>query len=510
MKTSDRVVFNTAVLYVKIVVSMLISLVSVRLVLQALGESDYGLYNLVAGVIAMLSFLNVSMSVSTQRFLSVAMGEHDTEKLNGIFNTGVCLHLLIGAVVALLFEAAAPFLFNGFLNIEPDRIPVAKTIYQFLVVSTFFSILSVPYGAVLNAKENMLALSVIGIVESLLKLALALYLLRCPFDRLVTYGLGTALLAVGVTGVNRLYLRLKYKEFSFRPRRYVRKEMFRQMLGFAGWNTLGSVAVIGRNQGTAVIVNLFYGTVVNAAYGIANQVNGVLNMFSNTLQTALNPQLMQSEGMRDRERLVRISFTSSKFCVFILTLFALPLILEMPYVLRIWLKDVPDYTLRMSQLMLLLSIVYQYSTGLMSSIQAVGKIRGYFLVMSTLILLNLPACYFLMKAGLAPYWCVVSFLVIEAASLVARLVMGSRLVGFRIRDYLTGVMLPTLGCMAAGLGVAVPVHLAMGESFLRLVLVCAAYACVYLLSVWHFGVNAGERATLRDTGSRFLHLFRRS
>ena len=509
MRTTDRVVFNTAVLYVKIIVGMLISLVSVRLVLKALGDSDYGLYNLVAGVIAMLAFLNVSMSVATQRFMSVAIGEHDTEKLNGIFNTSICLHLMIGAVVALLFEAAAPFLFNGFLNIEPDRIPVAKTIYQFLVASTFFSILSVPYGAVLNAKENMLAMSILGIVEALLKLGLAVYLLYCPTDKLVTYGLGSALLAIFGIAMNRFYVRYRYKEFHFKPRQYVKKETFTQMLGFAGWNTLGAVAVIGRNQGMAVIVNLFYSTVVNAAYGIANQVNGILNMFSNTLQTALNPQLMQSEGMRDRDRLVRLSQTSSKFCVGILALFAVPLIMEMPYVLKIWLDEVPPYTLRMSQLMLVLSIVYQYSMGLMSSIQAVGKIRGYFMVMSSLILLNLPICWLLMKAGLPPYWCVVSFIVIEAASLAARLLMGSRLVGFRVGDFVKNVMLPTLGCMLAGLVIALPIRLLMHESFLRLVLVCLVYACVYLGCVWWFGVNAGERTILRDTAGRFFNLFRK-
>lgn len=465
---------------------MLISLVSVPMILHALGKSDYGLYNLVAGVISMLAFLNASMSITTQRYLSVAIGEGNKEKLNNIYNVALILHLAIGLMVVILFEVCFFFLFNGFLNIEPDRIQAAKIIYQFIVVSTFFTITSVPYAAVMNAKENMLAFSIIAIADSLLKLGLAYYLGRCPFDRLVVYGGGIALISFLSRIINQVYVRINYKELEIKFRKYYDKEYLMKMLGFTGWNTLGSVAMIGRNQGIAVIFNLFCGTVANAAYGIANQINGVLGYFSSTFQKALNPQLMQSEGMHDRNRLIRISMISSKYSVWVIALFAIPLVVEMPYVLKLWLKEVPEFTLRLSQLVLVLSIVYQHSVGLMSSIQAVGNIRNYFLVMSILILLNLPISYGILKLGLPLHYCIVVFIVIEFISLIARLFMAHNLVGLEIKDFIKNVVLPNFLCMLTGAILATPLHFLMSESIVRLVVVSLSYLIGYVIVAWFF------------------------
>lgn len=493
MQTANKVLLNTVILYAKIVINMLISLISVPLILRALGENDYGVYNLVAGVVSMLAFLNSSMSISTQRFLSVAIGENDVGRLNDIYNTSIIMHLAIGLIVVIGFEICGFFLFNGFLNIEPNRIGAAKIIYQALVVSTFFTILSVPFNAILNAKENMLAFSVIGIIEALLKLLLAIYLGFCRFDRLIIYGLGMALFATIITLINRIYVKHKYKEFSFNPSKYLKKKTFYEMFGFAGWNTFGSVAMIGRNQGIAIILNLFYGSVVNAAYGIANQINSVLNYFSITLQKALNPQLMQSEGMKDRARLIRISLISSKFSVLVLLFFAIPLIIEMPYVLELWLKEVPAYTLRFSQLILILSIVFQYSVGLMSSIQAVGEIRNYFLIISFLILLNLPISYYLLKKGFPPYSCLIAFICIELMSFVVRLLLSAKLTGLQVKVFLSQVVAPSLVVFVSSLVPVLLIHYFMQESFWRLIFVCVAYAIVFISTSWKFAMDDLQR-----------------
>ncbi len=484
MNSSKRVMFNSIVLYIKIIITILISLVSVPMILHALGKSDYGLYNLVAGIIAMLAFLNASMSITTQRYISVAIGEGDNNRVNNIYNVALILHLAIGIIIVLLFEVCYLFLFNGFLNIEPDRIHAAKVIYQFIVVTTFFTITSVPYGSVMNAKENMLAFSIIAIIESLLRLGLAFYLGYCPFDRLIVYGAGMALISFMSRVFNQVYVRIKYKEFKIDYKKYYSKDTMMSMLGFAGWNTLGAVAMIGRNQGVAVIFNLFCGTVANAAYGIANQIIGVLSYFSSTFQKALNPQLMQSEGMHDRSRLIRISMISSKYSVWVVSLFAIPLIMEMPYILELWLKDVPEYTLRLSQLVLVMSIVYQHSVGLMSAIQAVGEVKNYFILMSVLILLNLPICYFILKFGMPLYYCIVVFIVIEFISLIVRLYMAHKLVGLDISEFIKKVVMPNTLCIITGAAIAIPLHYIMNESFLRLTLVSFAYLVGYLLVAW--------------------------
>ncbi len=509
MNHTQKVMFNSIVLYTKIIITMLISLVSVPMILNALGKSDYGLYNLLAGVISMLSFLNSSISITTQRYLSVAIGENNKDKLNVIYNVSLVLHLVVGLVIVLLFEICYMFLFDGFLNIEPERIHAAKVVYQFIVASTFFTIISVPFGAVMNAKENMLAFSIIAIIDSVLKLLLAFYLSRCPFDRLVVYGGCIALISFMNVLFNQIYVRIKYKEFNISLIKYFSKEYFFKMLGFSGWNTMGAVAMIGRNQGIAVIFNLFCGTVANAAYGIANQINGVLGYFSSTFQRALNPQLMQSEGMNNRTRLIRIALTSSKYSVWVIALFAIPLIIEMPYVLKLWLKDVPEYTLRLSQLVLVLAIVYQHSVGLMSSIQAVGKIRNYFITMSILILLNLPICYFILKNGFPLHYCIVVFIIIEFISLITRLFMAHKIVGIRIKDFVMKVFLPNILCIIAGGLVAMIFHFLMEESFLRVVFVSMSYLFVYLVIAWCFVFDIQIKRIVLSIKNRFINFLKR-
>lgn len=505
MNNANRVIFNTVVLYVKIVVNMLISLISVPLIMHALGISDYGLYNLIAGVIGMLSFLNASMTVSTQRYLSVSIGERNQEKSNRIYNNALLLHLLLGFVCVVLFEACAPVLFSGFLNIEPDKVSTAKIIYHFLVVTTFATIITVPYGAVMNAKENMLAFSILGIVDALLKLGLAIYLSHCPFDKLIFYGIGMAIISIVNMLFNRAYVHFKYKEYKRNFRQYYDKATFREMFGFMGWNTFGSVAVIGRNQGIAIILNRFFGTVLNAAYGVANQINGVLGYFSNTFNKSINPQLMQSEGMKDRDRLIRISFVSSKFSVLVLALFIWPFIIEMPYILMVWLKEPPEYTAVLSSTVLIFSLVYQYSMGLMSAIQATGKIRNYQITMGILILLNIPLSYFFLRIGMPPYYTTIGFIIIEMISLVVRLIFARKLVGIRIGVFLKKVLFPTVMVMLIASTCAIVPHLRMSDSFIRLIVVCIVYLCVFCGATWILALNEQEKMVFVNLYNKVLH-----
>ena len=494
MKVANRVIFNTVVLYVKIIVTTLISLVSVPLILKALGTDDYGLYNLVAGVVAMLSFLNASMTVATQRYLSVAIGSNNPEKLNTIFNCAVLLHLLIGVILVIVFEICGLFIFDGFLNINPERISTAKIIYQLIVFSTFFTILTVPYGAVMNAKENMLAFSIIEIVDSVLKLLLAISLSLYGQDRLILYGVGVASISVLNILFNRLYVKMRYREFFFSPKKYYDVSTFKSMFGFAGWNAFGAVANIGRNQGIAVVMNLFLGTAINAAYGIANQINGVLGHFAVTFNKSINPQLMQSEGMGNRERLQKISFILSKFSFVVMAFFAVPLIVEMPYVIKLWIGEkAPAYTVIFAQLVLILTMIHQYSNGLMSAIQAVGKIGLYQVTMGVLLLLNVPICYFMMKEGCLPYYCIVCFIVIETVSLFTRMLFAKTFVKISMSQFVLKVILSSLIPVGIGLTISYILHMVMAESFIRLICVVLCYFIVYIIALWIVCFNQQEK-----------------
>lgn len=498
MNTSARVIFNTFVLYAKILVSMSIALVSVPLVLKALGASDYGLYNLVAGVVAMLSFLNNSMTVSSQRYMSVAMGENNEQKVNVIYNTSFALHLTLGLLVVLAFEVIGIFAIDK-LNIDPNRMLCAKIIFQFLILSTFSKIVSVPFDALMNAKEDMLPFSVIELVDSVLMLLVAFTIQYFTGDKLIFYGLCVAGIAILTFFMKCGWCRYAYKEYRINLTQYKGQLKTKEMLGFTGWNLFGGVALIGRNQGVAIVFNLFNGTLANAAYGIANQINGALCHFSTTFQRAINPQLMKSEGMGDRERLSRISFITSKFSILALSLFAVPLIIEMDDVLNVWLKtDIPPYTLQLARCILILSIFTQASMGLMAAIQATGHIRNYQLVMGTLILTNIPVSYIILKLGSPIYYATVSFIIIEIISLVIRVIMAERIVGISSKKFIKNVITPNLVIIGVSILFALIPTFILSSLWGRLISVCCIYAIIYLVLMWFIALDLNQRRAIID------------
>ena len=501
MNNADRVIANSVLLYIKIIITTLISIASVPIVMHALGNSDYGLYSLVGGTVGLMAFMKSAMTVSTQRFLSVAVGEGNVEHTNRIYNNSIILHYLVGFFMVLVFEAAYPLLFNGFLNIDADRVVVAKWIYQFLALAVFLDITSVPFIGVVNAKEDMFVFCIVGIVEALLKLLLALSLGLFLVDKLLFYGVGMMLIALLIRCFYSVYVRMAYREFDVHLSTYVDKATLREITGFTGWNSVGALALVGRNQGLAIVINIFFNTVENAAYGIANQINGVMGFVANTFQKSINPQLMKSHGMHDKQRLVRLAYLSSKFSVLLFAALALPLIIEMDYILKIWLKTPPVNTVIMTQLVLILSLLNQYSMGLMSSIQATGNIRNYQIVVSILILLNIPITYVLYSMGLPSYSCGISFIVIEIISFVYRLYMARKMVGMNIRDYVVSVLTPTLSCMACATAGALCLHYAISASMLRLVIVTVFYMLVYGVSIWTIALNETEK----DIFNSFSH-----
>lgn len=498
MQAARKVMLNTGILYVKILVNILIALYTVPVVLKALGASDYGLYNLVAGVITMLAFLNASMTVATQRYMSFFMGSGDISKMNSAFNVSIVLHILISLIIFILFEASSFFLFDGFLNVTPDRVDAAKIVYQFLVISMMLTILSVPFDALMNANENMLAVSIISIFDSIYKLALAISLSRISFDKLVFYSIGTAIITAIDDGCMILYTKYKYREIKINVKKYFERDLFREMFSFAGYNTISGFAMICRNQGIAVVLNLFFGTVINAAYGIANQINGVLSNFSSTLQKSINPQLMKSEGAQNRERMLSISFISSKFSVLILSFFAIPLIIEMPYVIRLWLHVFPDQTIWFSRLVLILSLIYQYSVGLMSAIQSVGKIKQYTIAICIVLLMNIPVACLLLWIGLPAYTVVGGMIFIEIIALSVRLFFSNKIAGLDIQLFIKKVILPTIVTLCISMGISSLTVVFLPSSLIRLAITLLISLIVTLSGAWLYVLSPAEKQVFNN------------
>ena len=493
MESNHRIIFNSVVLYMKIVICMAISLFTVPLVLHALGDKDYGLFNLIAGVIAMLAFINSAMTVSTQRYLSVTIGERDKTKLLQVYNLSILLHILIGIVIVLLIEISIPLLMNYALNIGDDQKEVAYLLFQFLSVSIFFTVITVPFDAVLNSYENMLFFSITGIIEAVLRLILALSLTMFTAGRLEIYGLFTAVISLVILLIKYFYCHYKYKDLYIHFPSLRNKKLFVEIASFAGWNTLSSFALIGRNQGVALILNSFFGTIINASYGIANQVNGVLNYFSATIQKSINPQLMESEGLHEHQRLTNLTFALTKYSVFILCAISIPLIIELPYIFKIWIGKIPPYTIAFTRLVIVLSIITQASSGFMSAVQSSGKIKAYTITICISTLSGLVFAYYVLKRGGAPDTALMAICIVEVFVLSLRAYFAWHLQRIPLFAYFKNAIAPNLLLVViTGLALYGSTRL-FQPSFSRLCLACLLDAILYCVLGYLFVLDDNEK-----------------
>ena len=499
MQRGNRVIINTLILYGKMGIAIVVGLLSTRLVLQGLGVEDYGIYNLIAGMISMLAFLNTAMAASTQRFMSFCMGKNDWEQVRKVFYYSVLLHIAIGLVVILLIEGVGLYLVNHVLSIPDDKIGIARNVLHYLSVSTFFSVLAVPYIATLISHENMLLLSIIDIAEALFKLLIAVIVLSATGNRLILYSAFMATVMCVSLIIKIICCHRKYPETRIQWSRITDKNLMKEMSSFAGWNMIGATCGIARGQGIAMLLNVFFGVVVNAAYGIANQVNGLLSFFSVAIMQSIRPQIIKSEGGGDRERMPRLSLIACKYMFYLCAIFAIPLILSMPYVLQLWLKDVPEYTVTFCRLILLFTLTVMLSQGVMISIEAVGSIKWLQIVVGTLHIVNFPIGYLLLKSGFPAYSVLLCMICEEIVCTLLRVTIAKRIVGLSIRQYIREVFLKTVPLFVIAFALGHFVSLGVSSGFAQLSCTIVAGAGVFLLLCWFCGIGQEERA-------RFIHL----
>ncbi|MFW5886747.1 MAG: oligosaccharide flippase family protein [Bacteroidota bacterium] len=508
MDAANRVALNTGILYAKMAITVFISLYTTRLVLAALGANDYGIFNVVGGAISMLTFLNAAMTSATQRFMSYSHGEEDERKQKRIFNVSVLLHIVIGILVVIILEIAGIFLFDGILTIEPDRIDVAKLIYHFLVVSTFVKIISVPYNAVINAHENMLFVAILGILEALGKLSIAFYVTYTGLDKLAAYGFLMAALAVLLLIILRIYCHRKYSEVTINIRKYFEKALFKEMTIFAGWSFLNSAASLISMQGMAIVLNSFFGTVANAAQGIANQVAGQLMAFSHTMLKALNPVLVKSEGGKRRKQMIYIAMTGSKFSFFLLAFFAVPFLLETSYILNAWLKDVPKWAIIFCRLELIRNLILQLTIVVQSGISAEGRIKNYSIVRSISYFLPLPLTAFVFWLGAPPYaMYIIWILVWSIGGVFIVLYYAHKNYDLSISAYIKKVLLPGFYLFSATMLVGSVPMFVMESSFLRLLLVGFLTSSTYLIFLWYVSLDYVEKELIASIIKKFTQKY---
>ena len=437
---NHRIVKNTLFLYFRMVLTLVVTLYTSRVVLNSLGVEDFGIYNVVGGVVTMMAFLSGAMSSATQRFLAFELGKNDSEQLHNVFRMSLNIHLLIIFFVVLVAETLGVWFLNTQLVIPVERLAAANLVFHCALFSFCCAILGVPYNAAIIAHEKMSAFAYVSIVDVLLKLAVVFLLAAHGGDKLQFYAFLLALVSVVTFGCYYAYARWQFAAARFSW--YWNTDLFKTLFSYTGWNLFGNLAAVATNQGINILLNLFFGAAVNTARAIAFQVNGAITGFVNSLQMSINPQIIKAYAANDSLYMHELIFSGAKYTFYLMFVLALPLFIESEAILSLWLGSVPQYTNQFVRLVLIDSCIICFSGTLMTSAQATGRISLYQTVVGGFQLCNLPISLYLLRAGSEPLSVYYVSIVISLLSLFLRLLFLKWLIKLSIHYFLKKVMFP--------------------------------------------------------------------
>lgn len=500
---NKRIANNTIYLYIRMLLVMGVSLYTSRLTLDVLGVDDYGLYIVVGGVVSMLGFLNSSMAISVQRFLSFEMGKDNPENVQSIFSTSLFVHVFLAIIVVFLLETIGVWFVSHKLLIPDGREDAAMWVFQCVVITTALSIVMVPYSAMIMAKEKMDIYAYVSIIDVVLKLLVLFLLLNISYDKLVIYAILLALQGVAMILINAGYCLWKFKEarFTFTWN----KKNFKGLVFFAGWSLLGELAWTFTGQGVGIILNQFFGPAVVAARGLAEQVNMAVSRFVQGFQTAANPQLIKLYASGEIGQMTLLLFRVTRFSFYILLFLSLPLILEMEYVLNLWLAEVPPHTVYFCQLILINSLTMALSNPLSQVARAYGKIRQYQMWVSFALLLNFPISYVALCIGLPPESVMTVYLGISVLLILVRLIICKPMIDLSIRKYAKDIIFRVT--LVSGLSAILPAVIVsfIEPSFSRLVL--TVVLSVLSISTFSFvcGMPTEDKIVVKGIINRILN-----
>lgn len=492
MNNSKRVVINTLAQYGRTVFNMLLSLYTVRIVLTTLGSSDYGIYTVIAGVTSMLAFMTNAMVSTTQRFMSYYQGKQDINKMKEVFSNSEILHLVVGVFFVVSLLSLKEFLFNGFLNIPNERIDAAIYIYILVIIILFVTFCSAPFRALLVSHENIVYISIIDVLDAIFKVILVTLLPYADHDKLIMYGYILLLMQIFNFTAFSLYSFRKYTECILPKISLFSRQYIRELLSYAGWVMYGMGCVVGRSQGIAIVLNRFLGTIANAAYGLGFQISSAVSTISIAFLNAMRPQIVKSEGAGNRKRALRLSCMLCKFSFFLLSALCVPIVFEMPQILGLWLKDIPQYTILFARMALIAGMVDTFTLGLSVTNEAVGNIRKYNITISSMKLITLPATWICLHYDLELVWVAIFYIAIEFISAFSRIPFIHFTAGLDITAFLKNNCLRVLMPMALFLIANVLIVSFMNMTF-RFVITIVVSCSVYAISAFAWGLNEEEK-----------------
>lgn len=490
-ENNKRIAKNAIALYIRMFVTMLISLYTSRVVLQVLGVTDYGIYSVVSGVISVIGVINVTMSSATTRFLTFDLGKSDKVALQNTYSMCLIIFALLSAVFVIFSEAIGLWFLNTLMTIPQDRLSAANIVYQFAVFSGVVGLLRAPYNSLVVAHEDFRFFAFVNIAESILKLAICFVLMIVTIDRLTVYAFLMFLIIVLLFMVQYLWCKIKYEEATFV--RYWHKPLFKEILSYSSWNMLGTMSSMAKDTGLNVILNLFFAPTVNAAYGIASQVNGVVYQFFASFFNAVNPQIIKYYAQNDMKNMMGLVFKSSRFSFYLILLLAIPIILEAPTLISIWLGQVPEHVVYFIRLIVVITAIDAISYPINTSVTATGNIKLYQVLVGIFSLSNLPLSYIALSAGSSPEIVFVISLSLTIITFFAKLWSVNKIIDFPIKEYLLDVVGTLLIVAISSVFVPLMLHVLWKAGLFSSIAICFISVVITIIVAFTIGMNKSER-----------------
>lgn len=495
LKTSDnnkRIAKNTAFLYIRMLLLMAISIYTTRVNLQVLGIEDYGIYNVVGGIVALFSVLSQSLSTASSRFLNFEMGRGNENKLKKIFGVCSSIHIILMILIAVLTELIGTWFLNNKMVIPTERLYAANWVFQFSILTFCINLMSVPYNAAIIAHEKMSAFAYISIYEGVAKLGICYFVLISSFDKLIFYAALLFFVQLSIRVIYSYYCKKKFEEchswICFD------KNIFKEIFSYAGWNFIGTTAAILRTQGGNIIINMFAGPVVNASRGVANQVNNAITGFASNFITAIRPQITKSYAAGNIDYMTTLVVQGARLSYYMLFILSLPIIININFILNLWLKDIPDRADIFVILTIVFTMIETLSNTLITAQLATGKVRNYQLIVGGINMLNLPISYILLKLGCLPEVFLYVAITLSIMCLIARLIMlKQNIVGFSISTFLHKVVINCLMVTVVALSISIILKNLLPctfVGFLLSVISCVIFTAFVILKV---GCDTKER-----------------
>lgn len=496
MSDNKRIAKNTMFLYFRMMLVMLVNLYTSRIVLQNLGVEDYGIYNVVGGIVTMFTFLNGSLGAATSRYITFELGRKNFQRLNHVFNVALIIHICISVIIVLLAETIGLWFFYEKMTIPADRLDAALWVYQISIITCFVSLTQVPYNATIIAHEDMKIYAWVGIGEVLGKLVIVYLLMVSPIDRLIFYALLLCILQVSIMLFYRIFCNRNYNESKIRLCRD--KSLYKEMFGYAGSDLIGNISVLAQGQGLNILLNMFFGPVVNAARGIAYQVQGAVTQFSNNFMAAVKPQIIKLYAENKVDEMMKLVHKSSCFSYYLMWIITFPIFLESDYILTLWLGKYPDHTVNFLRLILILCLIQTLKTPRTTVFHATGHIKWTNIIVGSILCVAFPLAYLFLKLGCSPESVFLTSNITMVVSEIASIVVLKRYVRFSARGYLMSVHVRCLIVTVVSFLVPYLIYKNIfEESFFRLIVTAFITTVFSAITIWFIGLDKESKASLK-------------